>query len=133
VGGWAGSRVEGRPLVVQCLALGKSKATLPFLGESSSLSPDPPPFAPNTDCDVSWIGKGVLGEWESANLTDLAGESSLGDPGMPAVLNDSIRKFLTDPLLESACTEPERGWWYEEPTSHEVVLDIEIPVPPRRP
>lgn len=38
-----------------------------------------------------------------------------------------MRKFLTDPLLESGCTEADRGW-YEEITSHEVVLDTGIPV-----
>jgi len=52
---------------------------------------------------------------------------------MPAVLSDSIRKFLTDPLLESGCMEPEREWWYREPTSHEVVLDTGIPDPPSGP
>lgn len=89
------------------MSLGNSKATLPFLEESSSLSANLE--CDGLDVDVSCIDKGGLGGCESANLTDLAGESSLGDPGIPADLNDSIRKFLTDPLLESVCTEGERG------------------------
>ena len=79
--------------------MGNSKATFPVLaGESSSLSPCP-------DCDGSCIDKGVLGGSESANLTDLAGESSQGDPGIPEDLEDSIRKFLIEPLPESGFGE----------------------------
>lgn len=118
-----------RPAIYR-LSLGSSKATLPFLGESSSLSP-----CPNCDVPAAGVsigGRGVLGGCESANLTDLAGESSLGDPGIPPNLNDSMRKFLTDPLLESACMESDRGW-YEETRSHEVVRDTGMPVPLRRP
>jgi len=77
------------------------------LGESS---PSLPPGREEVEADISWIGKGVLGGCESTNLTDLAGDSSLGDPGMPADLNDSIRKFLTEPLLESGWREGDRGW-----------------------
>ena len=86
-----------------------SKAILLCLRESSS-SLSPGRGCQEVEADISWIGKGVLGGCESTNLTDLAGDSSLGDPGMPADLKDSIRKFLTEPLLESGWMEGDRGW-----------------------
>jgi len=126
---WAGRRaLKDDPLAINYLSLGNSNATLTFLEGSLSLSPCPDCDVPAAD--VSW--KGVLGRCESANLTDLAGESSLGDPAPPAVLNDSIRRFLTDPLLESVYTEPGREG-NEETRSHEAVLDTGTPDPLYRP
>ena len=101
--------LEDHPFVVWCsYALGSYNAILLCLGESSPSLP-PGRGCEEVEADRSCTGKGVLGGCESANLTDLAGDNSLGDPGIPADLKDSIRKFLTDPLLESGCMEGERG------------------------